>query len=222
MKKNSTKGYLILGILFALVSVIVFVVPAERAAAFWVAYAFSAVSLAAQIVIWKAALGREKPLKSKFLGLPVVHIGVVYLVAQIIALVIFLSIPTLPVWSAVIACAVIAGVSAVCMIASDVGRGEIERVEARVQSKVFRIREMQTEVELLANAEKDAAAKAALAQLAEKLRFSDPMSDERLADLENRIGARIAELSTAAEKTAIIEELDSLLEERNRKCKILK
>ena len=222
MKKNSTKGYVILGTLFALVSVIVFVVPAERTVAFWIAYAFSAVSFAAQIVIWKVALGREKPLKSKFLGLLVVHIGVVYLVVQIIALAVFLSIPTLPVWSAVIACAAIAGVSAVCMIASDVGRGEIERVEAGVQSKVFRIREMQTEVELLANAEKDAAAKAALAQLAEKLRFSDPMSDERLADLENRIGAKIAGLSTAAEKTAIIEELNSLLEERNRKCKILK
>lgn len=222
MKKISTKGYLILGILFALVSVIVFVVPAERTSALWIAYAFSVGSFAAQIVIWKAALGKEAALKRKFLGLPVVHIGIIYLVVQIIALVVFLSIPALPAWSAVIACAVIAGVSAVCMIASDVGHGEIERVEVRVQSKVFRIREMQTEVELLANAEKDAAAKAALAQLAEKLRFSDPMSDDQLADLENRIGAKIAELSTAAEKTAIIEELDSLLEERNRKCETLK
>ena len=222
MKKNSTKGYVILGTLFSLVSVIVFVVPVERTPAFWVAYAFSAVSFAAQIIIWKAALGREEGLKSKFLGLPVVHIGVVYLVVQIIAFVVFLFIPTLPVWSAVIACAVIAGVSAVCMIASDVGRGEIERIEAKVQSKIFRIREMQTEVELLANAKKDTAAKAALAQLAEKLRFSDPVSDERLADLENRIGAKIAELSTAADKAAVIEELNSLLEERNRKCKILK
>ena len=222
MKKNSTKGYLILGILFALVSVIVFVVPVERTAAFWVAYAFSVVSFAAQIVIWKAALGREEALKSKFLGLPVVHIGMGYLAIQTLALGVFRFVPALPVWSAVIACAVIAGVSAVCMIASDVGRGEIERVEARVQSKVFRIREMQTEVERLANAEKDAAAKATLAQLAEKLRFSDPMSDDQLADLENRIGAKIAELSTAADKTAIIEELDSLLEERNRKCKTLK
>ena len=48
------------------------------------------------------------------------------------------------------------------------------------------------------------------------------MSDDQLADLENRIGAKIAELSPAADKTAIIEELDSLLEERNRKCKTLK
>ena len=142
MKKNSTKGYLILGILFALVSVIVFVVPVERTAAFWVAYAFSVVSFAAQIVIWKAALGREETLKSKFLGLPVVHIGMGYLAIQTLALGVFRFVPALPVWSAVIACAVIAGVSAVCMIASDVGRGEIERVEARVQSKVFRIREM--------------------------------------------------------------------------------
>ena len=222
MKKNSTKGYVILGTLFALVSVIVFVAPAKRTAAFWIAYAFSVVSFAAQIVIWKAALGREKTLKSKFLGLPVVHIGVVYLVIQTLALGVFRFVPAFPVWSAVIACAVIAGVSAVCMIASDVGHGEIERVEAKVQSKVFRIREMQTEVELLANAEKDAAAKAALAKLAEKLRFSDPMSDERLANLENRIGAKIAELSTAADKTAVIEELNLLLEKRNRKCKMLK
>ena len=71
-------------------------------------------------------------------------------------------------------------------------------------------------------AEESPVGRRVLAQLAEKLRFSDPMSDDQLADLENRIGAKIAELSTAADKTAIIEELDSLLEERNRKCKTLK
>lgn len=222
MKKNSSKGYLILGILFVLVSAIAFAVPLAKTAAFWISYGFAVIAFAAQLIIWKAALGRSESLKSKFLGFPVVHIGIVYLIVQVIALAVFLFIPTLPIWSAVVACAVVAGVSAVCMIASDVGRSEIERVSAKVREKTFYIKQLQTEVELLAGAETDAATKSELAQLAEKIRYSDPMSDEQLADIEDRITAKIAELKSSTDKTEIINELNSLLDERNRKCKLLR
>ena len=222
MKKNISKGYFILGILFILVSVIAFAVPAAKTAAFWISYGFAVIAFAAQLIIWKAALGRSESLKSKFLGFPVVHIGIVYLVVQIIAFIVFLSIPTLPIWSAVVACAVVAGVSAVCMIASDVGRSEIERVSAKVQEKTFYIKQLQADVELLASTETDTVIKSALMQLAEKIRYSDPMSDEQIADIENRITAKIAELKSSTEKVKIITELNSLLDERNRKCKLLK
>lgn len=161
-------------------------------------------------------------MKSKLLGFPVVHIGIGYLVIQLIDFAVFLSIPTLSSWSAVVACAVIAGVSAVCMIASNVGRGEIERVSAKVQKKVFYIRQLQVDVEILADAEKDAATKCALMQLAEKIRYSDPMSNEQIADIEDRITEKIAELKSFADKVKTINELNSLLDERNRKIKMLK
>ena len=222
MKKNSTKGYVVLGILFALVSIIAFAVPTSKTATFWIAYVFTAAAFAAQIGIWKTALGKEETLKSKFLGFPVVHIGIVYAVIQVIAFAVFMFVPTLPAWSAIVACSVIAGVSAVCMISADTGRNEIERVEAKVQKKAFYIRELQADIELLADNENDATVKAALTQLAEKIRFSDPMSSEQLADLENKISAKVMELKTAANKMAIITELNSLLDERNKKCKILK
>ena len=222
MKKNSTKGYIILGILFALVSIIAFAAPTMKTATFWIAYAFTAVAFATQIVIWNKALGTEAALRSKFLGFPVVHIGSVYAILQTVALAVFLFVPTLPIWGAIVVCSIIAGVSAVCMISADVGRNEIERVEAKVQKKVFYIRELQADVELLAGAETDADTKAALAQLAEKIRFSDPMSNEQLADLENKISAKVLKLKTAANKVEIIIELTSLLDERNKKCKILK
>lgn len=128
--KNRSRGYAVLGILFVAVSVIVFAVPAEKTAAVWITYAFTVAALAAQLMIWKAALGRDKTLKSKFLGFPVLHIGIVYLLVQLAALAVFLIVPTLPAWSAAAACAVIAGFSAVCMIAADTGRSEIERVTA--------------------------------------------------------------------------------------------
>lgn len=219
MKKNSTKGYVILGILFALVSVVVFAIPVVKLAAFWIAYAFTAVAFAVQIVIWKATLGKEKTLKSKFLGFPIVHIGLVYLALQVAALGVFRFAGTLPAWSAVVACSVIAGVSAVCVISADVGRGEIERVEEQVREKVFYIRQLQTELELMAEREAAVETKAALARLAEKLRFSDPMSDESLAEIETQIATKISELKTAEDKASRIHEIGLLLDERNRKCK---
>lgn len=222
MKKNSTKGYVILGILFALVSIVAFVVPTTKTVTFWIAYVFTAAAFAVQIGIWKTALGKEETLKSKFLGFPVVHIGIVYAIIQVIAFAVFMFVPTLPAWSAIVVCSIIAGVSTVFMISAEAGRNEIERVEATVQKKVLCTRELQADVELLADNEDDAEVKSALTQLAEIIRFSDPMSNEQLEDLENKISVKIAELKTAANKVELIIELTSLLDERNKKCKILK
>ena len=222
MKKNSTKGYVILGILFTLVSIIAFAVPTLKTATFWIAYVFTAAAFAAQIGIWKTALGKEGTLKSKFLGFPVVHIGIVYAIIQTVAFAVFLFAPMLPVWSAIVVCSIIAGVSAVCMISTDAGLNEIERVEAEVQEKVFFIRELQADIELIATTETDADTKAELTRLAEKISFSDPMSNEKLMDLENKISTKVLKLKTATNKVEIITELTLLLDERNKKCKILK
>lgn len=61
-----------------------------------------------------------------------------------------------------------------------------------------------------------------LTQLAEKIRYSDPMSDEQVSDIEDRIAAKIAEMKSSTDKVKIINELNSLLDERNKKCKLLK
>lgn len=219
MMKNKNLGYVVLGILLVLFSVIAFVIPTEKTVTFWIAYVFSAIAIVVQIAIWKNALGKEDALKSKFLGLPVVHVGIVYLVVQIVAFAVFTAVPVLPIWSAIVACAAILGFSVIFMIAGEAGRGEIERVEAKVQKKVFFIKELQTDVELLIDREMDTEIRAALQQLAEKIRFSNPMSDNALAEIESTIAARVTELKTGSDKMAIIHELDLLLAERNKKQK---
>lgn len=219
--KNKDLGYAVLGILFILISVIVFVIPTEKTETFRIAYIFTVIAFVAQIVIWKKALVKEDTLKSKFLGLPVVYIGIVYLIIQMIALAVFTAIPTLPPWSAIVACAVTVGISAVCMIAGEAGRNEIERVEAEVRQKVFFIKELQVDVELLAGEETNAEIKTALQQLAEKIRFSDPMSGEALSEIEDTITGKVVELKTSTDKMPVIQELNLLIAERNKKCKIL-
>ena len=70
--------------------------------------------------------------------------------------------------------------------------------------------------------ESNSEAKRMLLQLAEKIRFSDPMSADELQDVESKIISKLEELKNCAEKAAIIQELNLLLIERNKKCKFLK
>lgn len=221
MKSNDKKGSVLVGIIFILITVVSFAVPTTKTAAFWIAYIFTIAALVAQIVIWKKNI-ENKAMKSKFLGFPIINIGLIYLAVQIIVLLVFVFAPNLPTWSAVVVCVVIVAVASICMISADVGRTEIERVEKKVQGKVFYIRNLQTDIEILASAEKNMATKKALEQLAEKIRYSDPMSNEQLAPLEEKIELLADELKVAEEKAEIISRIDTLLDERNKKCKIFK
>ena len=119
-------------------------------------------------------------------------------------------------------CALILGISAICLIGTETGREEINRVEEKVEKKVFYIKALQVDVEMLASTETNSDTKVALTKLAEKIRFSDPISDEALVDLESEISAKVKELKTAENKSAIISVLDSLITERNKKAKLLK
>lgn len=222
MKKNTKLAYAVLGIVFILFNVIAFAVPTDKTITFWIAYAFTVVAFALQIGIWNAAFKVAETLKSKFLGVPIVYVGIVYLVLQLIVFAVFMFFPLIPSWIVVIACALILGISAISLISADVARGEINRVEEKVNQKVFYIRELQADVEMLAEQEQNPEIKTSLTRLAEKIRYSDSMSSEVLADLETRILEKVTTLKMTDNKLKIIAELDLLLAERNRKAKILK
>lgn len=221
MKKDSVKGYVLIGIIFILITVVSLAIPTSKSTAFWIAYIFTVVALAAQIVLWKRTFG-HKELKSKFLGFPIVHIGIVYLVVQIAVLFIFVFADELPTWSALVTCTVIAAMAAIFMISADVGRTGIERVEQKVQGKVFYIKNLQVDIEILASAEKDTRTKEQLEQFAEKISFSDPMSNEQLAPLEERMAIAVESLKSSDDKLEIINQLNKLIDERNKKVETLK
>lgn len=222
MKKNIKKAYTALGIAFIVFNVITFVVPTVKTTAFWIAYAFTIVAFALQVAVWNTAFKADDALKSKFLGIPIIYVGILYLVLQIIAFAVFFAFPVIPSWIAVIVCVLILGLSAICLIGADAARNEIKCVEEKVNQKVFYIRQLQTDVEMLAEQEQNSETKAALTKLAEKIRYSDPMSSEELADIEEKINNTLTELKSATDKTAIITKLNSLLTERNKKIKLMK
>ena len=220
--KKKVMAYAVLAIAFALFNVIVFAVPTEKTATFWIAYAFSVVAFALQMGVWEFAFKGADTLKSKFLGIPLISVGTQYLVVQVVAFAVFMAFPLLPTWVPIVVCALILGVSAICLIGTENGREEINRVEEKVEKKVFYIKSLQVDVELLAESESDLEIKTELIKLAAKIRFSDPTSSDALAEIESEIANKIKEIQTSEDKIAIIAVTSALVEERNKKAKILK
>ena len=122
----------------------------------------------------------------------------------------------------IIVCSIILALFVLVAIASQAGAAEITRVEEKIKDKRAFIQFLQIDIEMLTESEKNAEIKAELKKLAEKVRYSDPMSHETLGDLESRISAKVEEMKTSENKKALIGEIDLLLTERNKKCKILK
>ena len=222
MKKKHSMAYLVVGIGFALFHVIAFVIPTDKTATFWTAYAFSILAFVIQIPLWKIAFDKKETLNSKFLGIPLIHVGLTYLILQLIAFAVFKIFHTLPMWLAIIVCAVILAIFAICSITEQAGVGEIDRLDEKIKTKRAFIQFLQMDIEMLANSESDSETKILLTKLAEKVRFSDPMSHEMLGDLESRISTKVKEMKTAANKKPLIDDISLLLLERNAQCKILK
>lgn len=210
-------GYIGLAVLAILISVIAFAVPTEKTASLWTAYIFTLVAILGQIYVWKQ--GNQK---SKFLGLSTLYVGSIYLVAQIVVFAIFKAVPTFPTWSAVVICCVILGIAIISILSVQSAQTEIERVENKANTKVSYIRNMQTEVEMLAEIETNPEVKEKLKGLAEKIRFSDPMSSKKLQALENNIAEEIKAIGCSGGKNKSIKKIETLVTQRNKMCKNLK
>ena len=122
MSRNKKLGYFILSIAFVIVSVVAFAIPTSKTTSFWVTFAFACIAFAAQVLIWNIGFKDNTPLKSKYLGIPLVRVGYIYLVLQLIALAVLVAYPALPVWITIIVNVLIMGTSAMCMITAEIAR----------------------------------------------------------------------------------------------------
>jgi len=122
---------------------------------------------------------------------------------------------------------VLLGACLIGLITVEASKEEIERIDAQVKEKVFYIKSLQADVESLAGKASDDMKKV-LKDLAETIRYSDPMSSPQLAAIENKIEAKAAVLTEAVDNAngdaikALCNELQQLFAERSRKCKVLK
>lgn len=219
--KNKTP-YIVIAVLFLIFNVIAFVIPTTKTSAFWIGYVFTVIAFAVQAYVWYATIGKKQDLKSKLLGSSVTYISAVYLAIQFVVFLIFMFVSSAPNWCAILVCVMILGISAVCMITTNAGTELITANENKVAVKRKFIKDLQIEVEMLAETETDSEIKQKLNELAKKVRLSDPMSDASLSELEGNLTAKVSAIESSSDKVKTISEAESLLMKRNKKVKALK
>lgn len=96
------------------------------------------------------------------------------------------------------------------------------------KAKVFYIRDLQSDIEYVASTVSNSELKNKLNKLAEDVRFSDPMSHESLASVENELKELVFRMTVAVQENneeellSLIKEADLKLKYRNHKCVNLK
>ena len=227
--KNTVRALAVLAIVLALYCVLVFVIPFHRGPVFWLSFVFTLVAILAQAYVMKTAFLNGESAKSRFYGFPVARIGVIYLAVQVILSFLFMALEKwIPVWAAVLVYLLLLGLSAIGFIAADAIRDEVERQDAQLKKDVTAMRTLQSRSASLAARCEDAAAKAALNGLAEKFRFSDPVSGEATAQAEADLSAMMDDLQAAVLENdfsgaaALVSRMEAALTERNRLCKLNK
>ncbi len=220
--------YVIVLIVF---NVIFFAAPFEKNGCSWVMYAFSNVSIIFGLCISFYAFNSgnsEDGLQSKVYGFPIFRVGIIYMVMQVAISIILFAIghfTRVPTWVGVIVSVLLLGIAAIGVIATDNVRDIVEQNEKVVKEKTIQMRRFKLDFDGIAPYANDPELKKELEKLAEKVKYSDPVSSDDLQEIEEELQAETNNLrnlvkgGNVEEARAKLTLVSNILEDRNRRCK---
>jgi hypothetical protein len=226
-QKNLILTALIYAILVGVYNLLVFVIFKERSSVFWMSYGFMTLAFGVQVVSMFLSF-KKADVETVFLGLPLASLSVYYLVAELCVSTIFMVFQntgtTIPL---VIQTIILAAFLVIAIIALMV-RDTVQIIGDSVKQKVVEHKAINVDVDMLVANCSNAELKTKLRKLSETIKYSDPMTNEVVADVEQRIHGKISNLRDYCENNAIDEAikacsaLEQLYVERNKKLLISK
>ena len=225
MKKDTFRWIGSLGVLLVLYVLVAFLIPFVHTAVFWVSFVFTLIAFAVVAASIYIAFIKNPDAKSRFYGFPIAKIGVIYGAVQLLTGIVFMALATIvPAWLAVLVYAIALGAAVIGLISAETIVEEIHIQDAKLKKNVSLMRSLQSKVNQIAAQSENAEIKA----LAEEFRYSDPVSNDDIADAETDLAAAVDELQSAyvdgdSEAVAkLCRKASALLAERNRLCKLNK
>ncbi len=231
--KKSLKFYCAAwAVLFALFQIIAFVAPGwasvpKYTASFWVGYVCIVAAFVGQLVCAWYAL-KEENAKKRFYQLSLVTISYTGLLLSFLFGGVCMLLSPLPYWVGVLLCAIVLGCNAITVLKAAAAAELVTRSDERLQESSFFIRSLTSDAESLLSHAKTEESKALCKKVYEAIRYSDPMSDRMLSDIEGQITLKFEELSNAVSDNdceatqKATNEILPLIAERNSKCRVLK
>ena len=229
MKKDTMRGVVGLGVLLILYILIAFLIPFAKTATFWVSFVFTLIAFCVVAASIYIAFVKNPDAKSRFYGFPIARIGIIYGIAQLVAGLLLMALGKwVPVWLAVLMYAIMLGAAVIGLISADAVAEQIHAQDAKLKKDVAAMRAIQSKLSVLPGQCEDPVTAKCLTQLAEEIRFSDPVSSEATQETEADLNALTDELQKAVleHDTAAAQNLckrcQAVLMERNRLCKLEK
>ncbi len=228
-KKNMMRTLVITVIVLVLFCVLAFAIPFVRGPVFWLGFLFTVVAILAQLYIAKKAFANGEGARSKFYGFPLAKVGFIYLVVQIVVGLACMALGlVVPAWLAAVLFVLILAAAAIGFITVDAIRDEVERQDEVLKKNVTNMRALQSKAAAIAAQCEDEGTRKVLNALADKFRFSDPVSSATTEEAEAGLAALVDELQAAVldkdteAAVSLAGKLEAALAERNRLCKLNK
>jgi len=233
MKLNKQTGLMVgmgaIGVL--LYNVILFVIAGfeDHEASFWISYAAMMVCFIACAAAVFFCSSRDTVMCDWFLGLPILRHTLIYVIAELVLSTIFIALDDLVPWAVpfiiqfILLCVFLVLVFS-CLFSKNV----INEIEQTVKTKTSFVKLLHVDAQMLCELCPDAESKKAFSDLAEAIRYSDPMSSDLLAPLEGEIQTCVMNAKMQLSEgdvqgaMATCNRAMFFLKERNLKCKALK
>lgn len=214
-------------------NVIAFVTPNDIAGVskftgtFWSGYIFITLAFIGQLGCAYKVFQAEN-LKKLFYNIPLISVSYTGLVAMLIVGIICMAVPFIPYWVGIIACLLVLAFSAISVIKATATADIISEIDEKIKVQIQFIKLLTADAEHLMSSSKTAELKAAAKKVYEAIKYSDPMSNEALADVEGQIQSEFTVFSQAIKSEdlelakSVEDGLLNLIDARNKKCKVLK
>lgn len=232
--KKTFKFYAIIWVIcLALFNVISFVTPDEIAGiskfsgSFWIGYIFITFSFIGQLICAYIAF-KAKNLKKLFYNIPLISISYIGLMVMLVVGGITMAIPGFPNWIGIIVCLLVLGFTAISVINASFAAELVSDIDEKNVINTTFIINLTADARNLINSANAPMLKKQCKKVYEALRFSDPVSNCELADIEQRIKEEFDTLTDAVigDDLDLVEssskEILNLISERNTKCKLMK
>ncbi len=228
-KTRNTVGIgLIYLILFAVFNMLVFLIFKERNNVFWLSYAFMALAFVVQIVSMFLSF-KSADVETAFFGIPLASFSVYYLIASLVIGALFMIFQAHVNFTlALVIQVLVLAAFLIIAIISLLSRDTVQEISDNIKVNAANLKSVLVDVEMMRDECTDPELKASLRRLAETVKYSDPMTNDAVADVEQRIMRTISEMRISIDDGQIADakqacsQLERLFVERNKKLAISK
>ena len=229
MKKDVLRAIIVEMLILALYCLAVFIIPMTKTPVFWMSFGFTLIAILICAITVYCAFLKNTDAKSRFYGFPIARIGVIYALLQIAVSIIFMLLGSyIPWWIALLVYAFGFVVAMIGLTSVDVVVEQIQLQDVKLKKDLSFMRKLQTQVGTMISRCEDEEVAKVVKSFAEELRYSDPVSNAALEEIETKLLQAVLELDqtlmagNTEECKKICKAALVILKERNRLCKLNK